>query len=81
MANYPAQPPPQYYPPPPKQPGISTGVKIGIGIVIGLLLAMGGCVACRILLVGNTARQVQQVQQEREQSVAAAIQLLLFEDV
>jgi hypothetical protein len=56
-------------------------VKIGIGIVVGMLVAMGGCVACGIYFVGNAGRQVQEAQQEKERSIAAAIQLLQFEDV
>lgn len=74
------QPPPQYYAPP-KQAGVSTGVKIGIGIVVGMLLAMGGCVACGVFLVGNTARRVQDRVQEKEQSAGAAVLLLEFEDL
>ena len=52
MAQYPPpQPPQSYYPPPQKQPGISTGVKIGIGVVVGMLLAMGGCIACFVVVM------------------------------
>jgi hypothetical protein len=40
--------------PPPKSPGIGTGVKIGIGIVIGFLLMMGACAAC-FVYIGNRA--------------------------
>lgn len=48
--GFPPQPPPNYYPAPPQRPGMSTGAKIALGIVISGCVIMGGCFACASLI-------------------------------
>lgn len=56
------QPPPQppfgYYPVPPKQPGMSTGAKIALGIILGFCVVIGGCFACATFIWENAKRNL-----------------------
>lgn len=48
----PPQQPPYYYPPPPK-PGMSTGAKLVLVVIVGFCIITGGCVACSAWIFNN----------------------------
>ena len=65
MSNYQPPPPqPNYQPAPPQPSSMGHGVRIGVGIVIGIfvviLLSMGACVACGGLMLGIGARKAEE---------------------
>jgi hypothetical protein len=63
----------------PKQPGIGTGVKIGIGIFIGFLLMMGACAACFVGTMNRTLNDSTALETRNRE--AAAARTLMLEDV